>query len=383
MAIGAGLLVNAVGAETTVLPLGDSITRGDATQGYRLNLWTQMVDARADVNMIGSLSSGGPTGFDRQHEGHSGYTVRQLANTLPSLLRQYPPPDIVLLHIGTNDLTRKVVTPPAAMKQDLGRIIETLRARNPSVRVFVAQIVPAKDPGANHRITEYNRVIREVANRCTTSRAPVIVVDMFSGFDRTVDISNDGVHPSRAGYRKMAGRWYAAIRPVLATWRPTQRPTPVTTKTPTPSRPYTRLVVPGTVQAEHYDLGGEGTAYHDTTPANEGGNLRRDGVDITTVPGTGPVVGYIRAGEWLHYTLAVSRAAQYSVSLRVSSPNSGTSIRLEARGGSTTTIPVPKTGSHERFTTVKGMLRLPAGTTILKVVPSGHQNVDWIRFSNA
>src|SRR5689334_23968636 len=52
--------------------------------------------------------------------------------------------------------------------------------------------------------------------------------------------------------------------------------------------PYTTLFrsVPGTIQLENYDTGGEGAAYHDTTPANEGGAYRSDAVDIepTTDP---------------------------------------------------------------------------------------------------
>jgi len=133
--IGAYLLVSAAGAATAVLPLGDSITRGDASQGYRLNLWTQMVAGKNDVDLIGSLDNGGPTGFDRQHEGHSGYTVQQVADALPGWLKRSSAPDVVLLHIGTNDLTRSRVTQPAVMQGQLGRIIETLRARNPSVRI--------------------------------------------------------------------------------------------------------------------------------------------------------------------------------------------------------------------------------------------------------
>ncbi len=172
MVIGAFLLAGVAGAATTVLPLGDSITTGDASQGYRLNLWSQMVAGSNDVDLIGSLDSGGPTGFDRQHEGHSGYTVQQLADALPGWLRKYPVPDVVLLHIGTNDLTRSQVTQSAVMQQQLGRIIETLCTRNPSVRIYVAQIVPARDTAANSRITEYNRVVKQVAGQYSTTRAP-------------------------------------------------------------------------------------------------------------------------------------------------------------------------------------------------------------------
>src|SRR5437660_1698140 len=38
--------------------------------------------------------------------------------------------------------------------------------------------------------------------------------------------------------------------------------------------------VPGTVELEKYDTGGEGVSYHDTTAANEGGQFRQDGVDL-------------------------------------------------------------------------------------------------------
>ncbi|WP_440949930.1 hypothetical protein [Methanosphaerula subterraneus] len=45
--------------------------------------------------------------------------------------------------------------------------------------------------------------------------------------------------------------------------------------------PYNGLhTLTGTLQAEDYDLGGEGVAYHDTTRGNEGGICRQDDVDI-------------------------------------------------------------------------------------------------------
>src|SRR6202049_3187450 len=48
------------------------------------------------------------------------------------------------------------------------------------------------------------------------------------------------------------------------------------------STPFTGVAaaLPGTVQAEDYDKGGEGLAYHDTTAGNSGGAYRQDDVDI-------------------------------------------------------------------------------------------------------
>src|SRR5262249_32421124 len=62
--------------------------------------------------------------------------------------------------------------------------------------------------------------------------------------------------------------------------------------------------VPGIIQAENFDNGGQGVAYYDTTPGNTGGAFRNTDVDIstTTDPGGGGYnVGWIAATEWLNY----------------------------------------------------------------------------------
>ena len=57
------------------------------------------------------------------------------------------------------------------------------------------------------------------------------------------------------------------------------------TLVPVGPQPYKPLSVPGRIEAEDYDLGGEGVAYHDTTPGNAGGAYRADDVDIETAGG--------------------------------------------------------------------------------------------------
>ena len=97
--------------------------------------------------------------------------------------------------------------------------------------------------------------------------------------------------------------------------------------------PYKPLAIPGTVQAEDYDLGGEGVAYHDTTAGNSGGAYRQDGVDIETAGGI-TNVGWIRNGEFLHYTATVAVPGRYTMSTRVASPNAAgpSPSPLTARG---------------------------------------------------
>ena len=62
-------------------------------------------------------------------------------------------------------------------------------------------------------------------------------------------------------------------------------------------RPYrgTPIALPGTMQLEDFDNGGEGNAYHDLSAGNEGGEYRSTGVDVesTTDAGGGYNVGYV------------------------------------------------------------------------------------------
>ncbi|MEG2001139.1 MAG: hypothetical protein RR053_07095, partial [Evtepia sp.] len=43
---------------------------------------------------------------------------------------------------------------------------------------------------------------------------------------------------------------------------------------------YNKNNIPGVLQMEDYDYGGEGVAYHNNSPGNEGGAYRSDDVDL-------------------------------------------------------------------------------------------------------
>ena len=138
-----------------------------------------------------------------------------------------------------------------------------------------------------------------------------------------------------------------------------------TNGTPGPT-PYKPLAIPGTIEAEDYDLGGEGVAYHDTTPGNLGGVYRQDDVDIETTAGEGtPNVGWVRNGEYLTYTASIATSGTYTMTARVASPNSGRTAALQVDGTQAATISVPNTGSFATFRTVSVPVTLPAGTHTL------------------
>src|SRR5580765_4422891 len=125
----------------------------------------------------------------------------------------------------------------------------------------------------------------------------------------------------------------------------------------------TPVALPGQIDAEKFDNGGEGTAYHDTTAGNAGGQFRNTDVDIEAASEGGFDVGWAAAGEWLNYTVNVAGAGTYTVNLRVASPG-GASMHVGFNTASNVwkVVSVPNTGGWQNWTTVSFTAALGAGT---------------------
>ena len=76
----------------------------------------------------------------------------------------------------------------------------------------------------------------------------------------------------------------------------------------------TAAAVPGTVQAENYDTGGQAVAYNVTAVNGSANGYRADGVDLeaTTDSGGGYDLGWTGAGQWFKYTVNVATAGTYT-----------------------------------------------------------------------
>jgi len=142
-----------------------------------------------------------------------------------------------------------------------------------------------------------------------------------------------------------------------------------TGSTPFTGTPYP---LPGTMEAENFDNGGQNVAYVDTTTGNAGAQHRSTDVDIegTTDTGGGFSVGWVAAGEWLQYTVNVGTAGTYDLEFRVASPGAGGSFRLEVNGvDKTGALAIPNTGGWQAWTTVaKTGVSLSAGQQVWRVV---------------
>jgi carbohydrate binding protein with CBM6 domain len=159
---------------------------------------------------------------------------------------------------------------------------------------------------------------------------------------------------------------YLTVRPGQLTNDSTIVPAPAATSTPYAGTP---AAVPGTIQAENFDNGGEGVAYHDTTAGNSGGAFRSTGVDLEVASGGGYDVGWVDPGEWLKYTVSVASAGTYAVQVRVAAAGQGGTFHLEMNGANVTgALTVPATGGWQNWQTVTRTVTLAAGTQVLRLV---------------
>ena len=161
-----------------------------------------------------------------------------------------------------------------------------------------------------------------------------------------------------------------------------------------PRAPYKSVTLPGTIQAENFDEGIEGTAYHDNDKNNQGGQYRpNSGVDIVS-GNNGYVIGYTENGEWLEYTVNVKTAGFYNYELTASSPSDGTGVILAVSDNNNMTqiadrIEIPNTGAWDTYKTVCGRtsIALKEGTQIIRMTIDGisgnNCNIDKIAFRHA
>ncbi|WP_086851167.1 cellulose binding domain-containing protein [Amycolatopsis kentuckyensis] len=220
-------------APVRIMPLGDSITAGPGC--WRAYLWDRLQrTGYTNIDFVGTQPGGGcSVPFDGDHEGHGGYAATGIAdqNQLPPWLAAARP-DVVLMHLGTNDLWGGTISTEAILAA-YSKLVDQMRASNPDMKVIVAQIIPMEPSGCAacaQRVVALDTAIPGWAAAKTTARSPITVVDQWTGFSAAADTS-DGVHPIDSGFRKMADRWYPAVAAALGTPVPPSSPTTTTTTT--------------------------------------------------------------------------------------------------------------------------------------------------------
>lgn len=127
--------------------------------------------------------------------------------------------------------------------------------------------------------------------------------------------------------------------------------------------------IPGVIEAEHFDDGGDGIAYHDTTAANEGAAYRTTAVDLEPSAENGYNIGWTQPGEWLEYSISVATTGTYAIDVRVASAGQGGVLRVEVDGVDVTgPLTVPNTGGWQIWQTLTTTgVSLTAGAHVLRL----------------
>ena len=163
------------------------------------------------------------------------------------------------------------------------------------------------------------------------------------------------------------------------------------TPPPPGEAPYggTAAAVPGTVQGENYDTGGQGVAYNVTSVNGSANSYRPDGVDLeaTTDAGGGYDLGWTAAGQWFRYTVNVATAGTYTIGLRLAAPTAVTDALHIANGAGTNlsgNVTAPATGGYQTWTTVTVTVTLAAGTQTLTVdQDNAGWNINYLAFATS
>ena len=188
------------------------------------------------------------------------------------------------------------------------------------------------------------------------------------------------------------------------------KPTAVTARTP-------GQTIPGKIEAAFYDLGGEGIAYHDTTPINilsavlnqQSGhqrphatryewNFRQDeGVDISftkdwadlnhpnlfDIPANQLYIGGTEDGEWCNYTVEVKKAGTYKIIAAYGNDANGQNFTFSLNGQPASECHAPVvTGSMHKWnkTEVGRITFLEAGKQLLTLHYGRGFNLGYFEF---
>jgi len=173
--------------------------------------------------------------------------------------------------------------------------------------------------------------------------------------------------------------------------------------------------IPGLVQAALYDLGGEGVAYHDTTPLNEGsgglnakpehqrphasaylwGFRRDEAVDISYVKDIADLnhpnlvsppinqlyLGWTDEGEWTNYTVEVKTPGRYRIKAMYSYQANTVSFDLNGRKAAECRLPVATEDWHHWNLAEIGTIEFPAKGVQLVTFHYGRgNNFAWFEF---
>ncbi|MCI0691672.1 Ig-like domain-containing protein [candidate division KSB1 bacterium] len=207
-------------AQVKIMPLGDSITHGvgstvvdGAVGGYRDDLASLLAGAGINFDFVGTLNDG--AGFDADHEGHGGWRADQIETNIFSYLNATQP-DVVLLHVGTNDISQD--QPNTSTILEIESIVDEIHDFDAAIKILVSSLVPRNDQ-YDDTTTALNALIQALVKQKHQNGYTIFFAGNNLVFKANpnwqADYLADFEHPNDSGYALMAEVFFNAIQIVL------------------------------------------------------------------------------------------------------------------------------------------------------------------------
>ncbi len=130
----------------------------------------------------------------------TGYNQRDGVQETPGPYLNTYPADIILLHIGTNDLD---INP-----NDVKNILNNIRASDSDVIILVARIINRATYSS--MTTTFNDNVQAMVTARNDPRIISVNMETGAGINYSTDMF-DNLHPNTTGYNKMAAKWFSVI----------------------------------------------------------------------------------------------------------------------------------------------------------------------------
>lgn len=251
-----------------------------------------------------------------------------------------------------------------------------------------APIVSITSPANNATFTEEQTITIDVTATDPDETGAITKVIFYAG---TTKIAEDIEAPFTFDWIGAGSGTYALTVKALDNAYGQTVSDPITiTVGPGTEAPFggTHWAIPGKIEAENFNIGGQGVSYNDITPANQGGAYRTGSVDIEACEdiGAGYNVGYIATGEWLQYHVNVTTAGSYDIKVRVASQSTQTKkLHIEMDEVNISgDITIPNTNGWQKWQTVTVPgIALTEGEKTMRLVLTGEFNLNYVEFADA
>lgn len=237
-------------AGSKILIVGDSISNGVlGDYSWRYRLWQNLQSSNTSVQFVGhrygtenpyddpsdlATVNGQPLPSDNYNNPTDGYYQQGIDSTFTGLGASHHnalwgwsygmaknyiaqdvsayQPDYMLVELGFNDLA--FYTNPSDTLANAKALIDNARAVDPNVKILVANVVHRTAlcgwPNLNSAISSYNSSLTSAIPSWSTSKSPVYLADISSGYDPS-NQTYDGLHPNGVGEYQIADAFSTAL----------------------------------------------------------------------------------------------------------------------------------------------------------------------------